>query len=958
MNEKFPKPSSCQGCVGCNWSGGKGYVPSSGTGDNGVLILGEAAGEHEAQEGQGFVGKAGLYLFQNLQRAGIYRDGFKIDNIIHCRPPNNRLVGEAYEASVIASCRQYLDATIREMQEKCKVTGKTFVILTLGRVAFKAVMGYQDRDPIMRKDYIAYPFRSEAYQAWVIPAYHPSFLMRGKTELVPILQFATQRALEIADKGLQLAVPDYLLDPSAPVFETWVDEFLRYQSLAFDTPILSYDIETPMKQGEDEEEVAKEDDDDYTILRVSFSYRPNEAVSIPWRADYIPALQRIFAQAKILCGWNSQGYDRPRIEAHMPVLGAELDGMLMWHVLNSALPKGLGFVTPFYVHNTEAWKYLSDAQPAFYNAKDADMALQNVLGIRRDLVNNNLWPVFETHVLKVHEVFHYMSKKGVPLDMEARQSAEVRLSAAMESIETRMEAVIPKEVRSYKIFKKKPKETDGLEEVIKQFETTACSVCSRTRPAKRHFVSKLAKSCGKCGKKWTAKHVAARKKANPCLDAVCIETEINSCLSGTPIRRLENVTCWAKPLEFKLSKKSLTTYQKSLMHSAIRSRKENRVTFDEKAILQLVKKYKNDPLYPLILAHRGTQKLLSTYVGVTQPSGLIRGGIPIGVDGRVHTTFTSNPSTLRSASQKPNLQNIPRPNGADSDDPANLIRNFFKASDGNILTARDFSGIEAKLVGYFASDPDYMRLCAIDVHSFYTAHAVSALDGRIKSYDLPDLSWDDQRLTDYLAHIKKAFKPERNNLYKHLVHAANFGQKERGAAEKILLETGIVYPVETIKRVMDIYYELFPKIKKWHWAACLQVESDGFLQNPFGYIHRFSRPMDYEWISGKCHKSPGVDANRVWAFLPQSTAAGIIKEAMLRLYNQRFEEAGQYLRLLIHDELFSECPEALVDQVDAVVREEMEKPILCMPLPDSYGMGSHLIVGTEAKKGYRWGQMR
>jgi DNA polymerase I-like protein with 3'-5' exonuclease and polymerase domains len=415
---------------------------------------------------------------------------------------------------------------------------------------------------------------------------------------------------------------------------------------------------------------------------------------------------------------------------------------------------------------------------------------------------------------------------------------------------------------------------------------------------------------------------------------------------------------WAEPLEFKLSKKSLISYQKSLMHHAIRSRKENKVTFDEKAILQLVKKYKNDPLYPLILEHRSTQKLLSTYVGTTQPNGRIKGGIPIAADGRVHTTFTSNPSTLRSASQKPNLQNIPRPNGSDQNDPANLIRNFFKAKDGYILTARDFSGIEAKLVGYFANDPDYMRLCAIDVHSFYTAHAVSALDGRIKPYDLPDLSWDDIRLTEYLAHIKKNFKADRNNLYKHLVHAANFGQKERGATEKIFLETGIAYPVETIKRVMDIYYELFPKIKKWHWSALLQVESDGFLKNPFGYVHRFSRAMDYEWINGKCHKSPGVDANKVWAFLPQSTAAGIIKEAMLRLFFNRYEEAGQYLRLLIHDELFSECPIDIVDKVDAIVQEEMERPIQCMPLPDSYNMGSHLIVGTEGKKGYRWGQMK
>lgn len=954
MPDKYPKPDYCSTCLGCRWSGG--FVPASGDGSNGVLIVGEAAGEHEAQEGMGFVGKAGLYLFQSLQRAGISRDGFKIDNIIHCRPPYNKLAGEAYEQQAIATCKPYLLDTIERMQDLCKQNGKTFTIVTLGRVAFKAIMGFQDRDPVMRKDYIAYPFWHQDYNAWVVPAYHPSFLMRGNTHLAPILQFAFQRALEIAEGGLKLAEPDYLLDPDASVFGCWVEEFLRYQDANPDA-ILSYDIETPFKQGEDEEKVSKEEDDDYTILRYGFSFKPNTAVSIPNRSEYQAALEELFKRTKLLGGWNSSSYDRPRVEAHYDIPGAELDGMLMWHVLNSALPKGLGFVTPFYVHNTEVWKYLSDAKPAFYNAKDADMALQNILGIKRDLINNKQWEVFQKHVVEVHKVFHYMSGKGVLLDMEKRQFAETLLSAKMEGIESAMEQAIPKEVRQYKIFKKQPKDLDGLEQIIKQFEVTACSVCDRTRPTKRHFASRLSKSCGQCGKKWTAKHIAERKKTNPCVGAECIEVETNACLGGAPIRRFEELTCWAKPLEFKVSKKSLINYQQSLRHQAVRSRRENKVTFDEKAILVLVKKYKNDPLYPLILEHRGTQKLLSTYVGVTT-NGLIRGGIPIGKDGRVHTTFTSNPSTLRSASQKPNLQNIPRPIKGKPDEPASLIRNFFMAGPGQILTARDFSGIEAKLVGYFAGDPDYMRLCSIDVHSFYTAHAISALDGRIKPADLPDLSWDDRRLTDYLGYIKSNFGADRNNLYKHLVHAANFGQKEKGAQEKILLETGIAYPVETIKRVMDIYYDLFPKIKKWHWNALLQVEADGFLQNPFGYVHRFSRPFDYEKVGSTWNRTVGVDANKIWAFLPQSTAAGIIKEAMLRLYFTKFNEAGQYLRLLIHDELFSECPEQLVDAVDAVVREEMEQPILQMPLPASYGMGDFLIIGTEAKKGYRWAQMK
>jgi hypothetical protein len=59
--------------------------------------------------------------------------------------------------------------------------------------------------------------------------------------------------------------------------------------------------------------------------------------------------------------------------------------------LNTALPKGLGFVAPFYARRSPMWKHLSDDQPAFYNAVDADMALQCWLGIRRDLKKGDLY---------------------------------------------------------------------------------------------------------------------------------------------------------------------------------------------------------------------------------------------------------------------------------------------------------------------------------------------------------------------------------------------------------------------------------------------------------------------------------------------------------------------------------------------------------------------------------------
>lgn len=928
----------CSSCLGLRW-GNTGYVPANGTGTNGVLVIAEAAGEHEAQEGMPLVGKAGYFFWSNLQRAGIDRDGFREHNVLSCRPPNNKLAGMPYENEVITHCSGLLDQTIYAMQETCKQHSLTLVILTLGQIAFRRIMS-RDLDPlalrsIMKEDYLAYPFWSETYQAWVIASDHPSFFMRGSTHLIPVMQFCAKRALEIAEKGLKIEEPTYLEGPLPETFTSWVADYTRHNL----DSILSYDIETPYKQGKAEDKIAREDDVDFTILRVSFSYKPVEGpvrtVSVPWQAEFLPGIEKVFASKGPKCGWNNSNYDDPRIRVHTPINGDIYDGMVMWHILNSALPKGLGFVTPFYVQNTAMWKHLSASKPAFYNAKDAHMALLNVLGIIPDLQKANLWDVFENHVLRLNRALTYMTGVGVKRDEELRARAECDLSLLLDATEKKMESAIPEEARKFKVFKKTPppEKRAGLVQVDGEGDFKQCPLCLSLLSGSiaQHF-----KSIGK-------KRIKTGEPENPCFGLKPVKTSLPTKL-------------WAKPLPFKISSKGMQNYQQVLRHQAVVNRKENRITFDENAIIKLQKRYPQDPLYPLILEHREYQKLLSTYIGITQPGGVIRGGMRVGRDGRVHTTYTHNPSTLRLASQEPNLQNIPRPGG--KDDLKTIIRNLVVAGDGYTFLARDYSGIEAVLVGYFALSPRYIRLSKIDVHSFYTAYALHELDGRVKAADLPDFDWPDARLIPHLAAIKKEFKADRNSLYKHLVHGANFFQGPAGAQEKILNETGIEFPISKIKRVMDIYFALFPEIKKWHHRIWAATEKDGFVRNPYGYVHRFYRVYSYEKIGGAWQKKPGVDANKVVAFLPQSTAAGIIKEAILRLYFDRFDEAGQFMRLQIHDEVFCEVPISLVDHVDAVMQEEMERPIKQLPLPTSYGMGEYLSILTEAKRGDRWGSMR
>jgi DNA polymerase I-like protein with 3'-5' exonuclease and polymerase domains len=559
------------------------------------------------------------------------------------------------------------------------------------------------------------------------------------------------------------------------------------------------------------------------------------------------------------------------------------------------------------------WKHTSKEDPAGYNCQDSDALLRNVLGIKPDLEKNGLWKVFERHVVRLNQVLSYMSSKGVLRDEVMRQDAEVKLSALLDETEKQMDASVPQEARRLHPkngFVKEPKETTGL--------VRAAFTVKRLR-------------CGSCQMVGVTKaHIKAKKKGNPCEGKELVQFT-------------EQVERWAKPLEFKVSKVGLEGYQKALKHQAIINRHENRVTFDESAIEALMKKYPHDKLYPLILKSREYQKLESTYIGITI-DGVVRGGMPIGRDGKIHTTYSHNPSTLRLASQSPNLQNMPRgSNGLSS-----IVRNLIMASDDSILLERDYSGIEAVILGYFASSADYIRLSKLGIHSFLASHVL----GRPA-----DLSWSNETLKEYFKEIKKSKDQAIQDTYnacKRAIHGTGYGMMPR---KMYMSEPDIFKSVKNAERLQSIYFELCPYIKKWQLATQMQAERDGYLRNPFSYIHRFTSVFSYRKEGKDWKRGPGEDANRVLAFLPQSTAAGIIKEAMLRLFFNRFEEAGQYMRMQVHDSLVLDTPIKIWESVDAVLKEEMERPVPELRLPHSYGMGDYLVIETEAKHGPRLGSM-
>ena len=96
-------------------------VPGEGPADARVMLIGEAPGWNEDQQGRPFVGAAGRFLQELLASAGMTRDEVFITNVVKSRPPGNRdpLPDE------IAACAPFLERQIEVIDPD--------VIVTLGR---------------------------------------------------------------------------------------------------------------------------------------------------------------------------------------------------------------------------------------------------------------------------------------------------------------------------------------------------------------------------------------------------------------------------------------------------------------------------------------------------------------------------------------------------------------------------------------------------------------------------------------------------------------------------------------------------------------------------------------------------------------------------------------------------------------------------------------------------------
>ena len=160
------KCAVCQKCALCQTR--TKSVFSGGVPNNKLMLIGEAPGFFEDQQGEPFVGKAGQLLDKIFESVGLSRQkDIYICNTIKCRPPNNRdPLPEEKNA-----CREYLDAQLDILRPK--------IILLCGKVALRSFIDTDLGITKVRGQWFDGPNGAK-----MMPIFHPSYLLRNAQKTV------------------------------------------------------------------------------------------------------------------------------------------------------------------------------------------------------------------------------------------------------------------------------------------------------------------------------------------------------------------------------------------------------------------------------------------------------------------------------------------------------------------------------------------------------------------------------------------------------------------------------------------------------------------------------------------------------------------------------------------------------------------------------------------------------
>jgi DNA polymerase-3 subunit alpha len=157
------KSKSLSGCEKCELRSECKKPVNPSPGYFNVAIVGEAPGQSEDEEGKGFVGKAGILLWQTLKMYQYEREDFHVTNACKCFPSNSKTPSEKQ----LLVCRNWLTEELYQI--------KPVIILAFGNTGLQTFAGRNKGI----SDMSGTTTWCEEFSSWICWCVHPSSVLRN-----------------------------------------------------------------------------------------------------------------------------------------------------------------------------------------------------------------------------------------------------------------------------------------------------------------------------------------------------------------------------------------------------------------------------------------------------------------------------------------------------------------------------------------------------------------------------------------------------------------------------------------------------------------------------------------------------------------------------------------------------------------------------------------------------------
>ncbi|MGL5329147.1 MAG: DNA polymerase I [Peptostreptococcaceae bacterium] len=295
------------------------------------------------------------------------------------------------------------------------------------------------------------------------------------------------------------------------------------------------------------------------------------------------------------------------------------------------------------------------------------------------------------------------------------------------------------------------------------------------------------------------------------------------------------------------------------------------------------------PIIDKITEYRQIVKLNSTYV-----EGLLNIINPI--SSRIHSSFNQTITTTgRISSTEPNLQNIPV-----KMEMGRNIRKVFISGENHKLVDADYSQVELRVLANMSGDENMIDAFRNDedIHS-KTASQIFDVD------------------------INEVTSRQRSEA-KAINFGIVYGKSDFGLSEDLNI------PVKQAKEYINSYFEKYSRIKEFMDKTIEDATQDGYITTLLNRRRYIPELKSSNFMLRNAGKRAAMNAPI------QGSAADIIKIAMVNVY-KKLEEKNLKSKLIlqVHDELIVEAYDDELEEVEKIVKEEME---------NAFSMDVHLDV--------------